>query len=50
MDYVVLTAELYDRVVEFVGELPPYTDHCPLHLPVNISTNIMDKEHIHVLA
>ena len=51
MDYVVVSAELYDRVVEFsVGELPTYTDHCPLHLAVNLSTNKVgdsDKQHVH---
>ena len=51
VDYVVVSAELYDRVIEFsVGELPTYTGHCPLHLAVNLSTNKVgnsDKQHVH---
>ena len=43
VDYVVMSADLYSSVVEFsIGELPLYSDHCPLHLVLNLS--IMEKE------
>ena len=33
VDYVAMSADLYSSAVEFsIGELPLYSDHCPLHL------------------
>ena len=43
VDYVIVSAELYDKVADFsVGELPTFSDHCPLRAKSTIqkhSTN-----------
>ena len=35
VDYVIVSAGLYDKVADFsVGELPKFSDHCPLKLAI----------------
>ena len=37
VDYVIVSAELNDKVADFsVGELPTFSDHCPLKLAINL--------------
>ena len=39
-----MSADLYPSVVEFaIGELPLYSDHCPLHLAVNLINDVERK-------
>ena len=37
VDYVIVSAELYDKVADFsVGEVPTFSDRCPLKLAINL--------------
>ena len=48
VDYVIVSAELYDKVADFsVGELPTFSDHCPLKLAINhpLKRNLQFKKH-----
>ena len=37
VDFIIVSAELYDKVADFsVGDLPKFSDHCPLKLAINL--------------
>jgi hypothetical protein len=45
VDYVIASANLCSRVIDFsVGELPNYSDHCPLHLVLGLSATIGSQD------
>ena len=38
VDFVIVSTEFYDKVAYFsVGDLPTFSDHCPLKLAINLT-------------
>ena len=54
VDYCVVSESLYDKIINFrIGELPTFTDHCPLYMALEVNcdncTENEQKKEIHAL-